>query len=84
MSPLYYFRSDSRADLHAFADEASGARLPPEQGPWRLVRTVDPQEGWTGAAEIDAVRAGIRLNGFFLADAAGDLVFDEAPVKPGD
>ena len=84
MTTFSYFRSQSRSDLHAFTDDASGAKLPAEQGPWRLVRTVDPQEGWTPAAEIEAVRAGIRINGFFLADAPGDLAFDEAPVKPGD
>jgi hypothetical protein len=84
MSPtLYYFRSSSRSDLHGFTDDESGAKLPAEQGPWRLVRRVVPQEGWTAAAEMDAVRAGIHANGFFLADAPGALAFDEPPVKPG-
>ncbi|HEX8166167.1 MAG TPA: hypothetical protein VF601_10315 [Beijerinckiaceae bacterium] len=84
MTTLSYFRSSSNPDLHAFTDDPSGAKLPPEQGPWRFVRAVAAEEGWTAAAEIEAVRAGIRLNGFFLADAAGDLAFDEMPVKPGD
>jgi hypothetical protein len=83
MAPLYYFRSSSRADLHGFTDDASGVRLPQERGPWRFVRAVAPDEGWTPAAEIEAVRAGVRANGFFLADAPGELTFDERPVKPG-
>jgi hypothetical protein len=29
------------------------------------------------------VEAGIRANGFFIADAAGELMFDEPPVRPG-
>jgi hypothetical protein len=78
---LYYFRSSS--GLHGFTDDKTGAKLPVEQGPWRLVRSVAPDEGWTPAAEIDAVRAGIRANGFFLADGPSELTFDEAPVKPG-
>jgi len=84
MSTLYYFRSSSRSGLHGFAGDRSGARLPPEDGPWRFVREVDPATGWTAAAEIDAVRAGIHANGFFLADVPGDIVFDEPPVRPGD
>jgi hypothetical protein len=83
MSPLHYFRSSSRPDLHGFTDDASGAKLPPEEGPWRLVRAVVPEEGWTAAAEIDAVRAGIHANGFFLADAPGELAFNEPPIQPG-
>ena len=84
MSTLYYFRSSSGSGLHGFAGDRSGARLPPEDGPWRFVREVDPATGWTAAAEIDAVRAGIQANGFFLADTPGDIAFDEPPVKPGD
>jgi hypothetical protein len=84
MTALHYFRSASKPGLHGFTDDPSGARLPPEEGPWRLVRTVDPAVGWTAAAEIDAVRAGIHANGFFLADTPGELAFDEPPVKPGD
>jgi hypothetical protein len=48
------------------------------------VRAVAPDEGWTPAAEIEAVRAGVKLNGFFLADWPGELTFNEAAVKPGD
>ena len=84
MTTFSYFRSQSRPDLHAFTDDASGGKLPPEQGPWRFVRIVDPQEGWTAAAEIEAVRAGVHINGFFLANAVAYLAFNEAPVKSGD
>jgi hypothetical protein len=84
MSRLYYFRSASKPDRHAFTDDEAGAKLPADEGPWRFVRTVAPDEGWTPAAEIEAVRAGVKLNGFFLADWPGDLTFNEAAVKPGD
>ena len=84
MSRLYYFRSASEPDRHAFTDDQAGARLPPDEGPWRLVRAVAPDEGWTSAAGIEAVRAGVRINGFFVVESAGELAFDEAAVKPGD
>lgn len=83
MTRLSYFRSASRPDLHAFTDDPAGGKLPAEQGPWNLVREVVPEEGWTSAAEIEAVRAGVTINGFFLVDVPGALAFDEAPVKPG-
>jgi len=84
MTTLSYFRSASKPALHGFTDDPSGVTLPPEEGPWRFVRSVDPAEGWTAAAEIDAVRAGIHINGFFLADGTGEFAFDEPPVRPGD
>lgn len=84
MTRLSYFRSAANPDLHGFTDEPSGAKLPAEQGPWKLVREVTPEEGWTSAAEIDAVLAGVKINGFFLADAPGELSFGEEAVKPGD
>lgn len=83
MSVLHYFTSASVPDLHAFTADQAGGTLPPEQGPWRLVATVDPQEGWTKAAEISTVEAGVRANGFALVDAAEPLTFDGSPVRPG-
>lgn len=83
MTRLHYFRSTSRPDLHGFTDDPAGTRLPPEQGPWRSIREVVPEEGWTSAAEIEAVRAGVKINGFFLVDVPGELAFGEAPIKPG-
>jgi hypothetical protein len=82
MRTLYYFRSTS-GGVHAFTDDETGSKLPADQGPWRLVRAVDPQQGWTDAAEISAVDTGIRMNGYFLADASGELTFGDLPVKPG-
>ncbi len=83
MSVFYYFTSASAPDLHAFTADEAGSALPPEQGPWRLSATVDPQEGWTKAAEISAVEAGVRANGFALVDAQEPLTFEGSPVRPG-
>jgi hypothetical protein len=81
---LYYFRSGAKPALGGFTDDRSGSKLPSEEGPWSFLREVDPAVGWTAAAEIEAVRAGVQMNGFFLVDAPGEITFDEPPVKPGD
>lgn len=83
MSILYCFASDSNPRLHGFAADEGGGALPPEQGPWRLLQRVDPQEGWTKAAEISTVEAGIRTNGFALVESAAPLTFGDSPVRPG-
>ena len=83
MNVLYHFTSTSPPNLHAFAADQAGSALPPEQGPWRLEATVDPQDGWTKAAEISTVEAGVRANGFALVDAEGPLSFEGSPVRPG-
>ncbi len=84
MTAYHYFRSERRPDLHAFTDDGSGARLPSDDGPWRLVRSVNPGEGWTSAADRSAVEAGVRLNGFYLVEHDGDLTFHEIPTRAKD
>jgi hypothetical protein len=78
MATYHYFRSERRPDLHAFTDDGSGAKLPREEGPWRLVRTVDPGEGWSGAVDRSAAETGIRVNGYYLFES------DAAPTFGGD
>ena len=84
MHAYHYFRSERRPDLHAFTDDSSGTKLPREEGPWRLVRTVDPGEGWTAAVDRSAVEAGVVLNGYFLVDHTGELTFGEVPTRSRD
>ena len=84
MHAYHYFRSERRPDLHAFADDSAGARLPAADGPWRLVRSVAPGEGWSGAVDRSAVEAGVGLNGFYLFEHDGELTFDETPTRARD
>ena len=84
MDTYHYFSSESRAALHGFTDDASGAKLPAEDGPWRLVRTVDPGLGWAGPIDLSAVEAGVRVNGFFLFESDAPLHFDETPHRAKD
>ena len=84
MQAYHYFRSERRPSQHAFADDSSGAKLPREDGPWRLVRSVDPGEGWTGAVDRSAVETGITMNGYYLFESDTDLTFDETATRSRD
>ena len=44
MQTYYLFQSGSAPDLCCFTDEASGSKLPAEDGPWALVRKIDPED----------------------------------------
>ena len=79
---LYYLRSEKNPALHGFADEPSGSSLPPEQGPWRLLRAVTPVNEWTPAADRETVMAAIDLKGFALVERAGELSFAAIPAEP--
>ena len=84
MNAYHYFRSERRPSQHAFADDSSGAKLPPEDGPWRLVGSVDPGEGWTGAVDRSAVEAGLTMNGYYLFDSDTELTFGETATRSRD
>ena len=84
MQAYYYFRSEQRPDLHAFTDDSAAAKLPREDGPWRLVRSVDPGEGWTGAVDRSAVEAGLAINGYYLFESNAELSFGETPTRARD
>jgi hypothetical protein len=84
MHTYHYFRSESRPLLHGFTDESAGARLPAEEGPWRHVRAIDPADGWPGNLDLSAVEAGVKVNGFFLHEHEGELVFDKIATRAQD
>jgi hypothetical protein len=84
MHAYHYFRSERRPGVHAFTDDSSGVKLPREDGPWRLVRAVDPGEGWTGAVDRSAVEAGITMNGYYLFESDTELTFSETPTRARD
>lgn len=84
MQTYHYFRSERRPLLHAFADDATGTRLPAEDGPWRPVRAVDPSEGWPSGVDLSTVEAGVKANGFFLLEREGELAFDRIATRAQD
>jgi sporulation protein YlmC with PRC-barrel domain len=79
MTVYYDFRSEKNPELHAFTDDATGEKLPPESKPWTLVGQVGPDEKWTAGVSRAAVAAGVLENGFFLWDKRE---FDRTSSKP--
>ena len=82
MFDLHYFRSEKDPRLHAFTDERSGRKLPLADGPWRLVRTVTANDGWTPHGDHSSVMAGVRINGFGLIESDSELTFNDTWVEP--
>jgi PRC-barrel domain len=66
MRTYYVFQSGSAPDLRGFTDDASGSKLPTEDGPWALVRQVAPDEEWDIDISRAVVATGIMENGFYL------------------
>lgn len=66
MRTFYSFRSETDPELHGFTEDAGGARLPPEKGPWTFERQISPDQVWAHRATKAAVVAGIAENGFAL------------------
>ena len=82
MLDLHYFRSERNPGLHAFTDERSGHALPSADGPWRFIRTVTANDGWTRHGDHSSVMAGVRINGFGLVESESELTFGETWVEP--
>jgi hypothetical protein len=78
---LHYFRSRKDPSLHAFTDETSGKKLPQPEGPWRFVRTVTANDGWTRHGDHSSVMAGVRINGFALVESDSELTFERSWVE---
>jgi hypothetical protein len=66
MRTYYVFESQSFPKLQGFTDSAQGEKLPPEDGPWTLVRQIGPDERWDLGISRAVVATGIIENGFYL------------------
>lgn len=60
------FQSANAPELRGFTDEPLGEKLPSDNGPWTLVRRIEPDEEWNLDVSRAVVAAGILENGFFL------------------
>jgi hypothetical protein len=67
MRTYYVFQSESSPGLRGFTDDATGEKLPPEDGPWSLLQKVEPDEEWTFDDPRAVVATGINENGFYLS-----------------
>lgn len=66
MRTYYLFQAVNSPDLRGFAEEPTGAKLPPDLGPWTLIQQIRPNEEWTPTVSRAVVAAGIIENGFYL------------------
>jgi hypothetical protein len=66
MRTYYVFQSEASPALRGFAENPTGATLPPEDGPWILVQQIGPDGEWNLDISRAIVAAGILENGFFL------------------
>lgn len=67
MKTYHVFQSQSSPDLLGFADDALGRRLPPEDGPWKLIREIAPHGEWDVDVSRAIVANAINQNGFYLS-----------------
>lgn len=78
------FQAANSPDLRGFTDEPAGANLPPEHGPWTLIREIGPDEDWTLAISRAVVAAGLIENGFYLwgpVEQAAHLIIESDRVE---
>ncbi|WP_332683700.1 PRC-barrel domain-containing protein [Bosea sp. (in: a-proteobacteria)] len=78
------FQAANSPDLRGFTDEPAGANLPPDLGPWTLIRAIGPDEEWTPAISRAVVAAGIIENGFYLwgpVEQAAHLIIESDRVE---
>jgi hypothetical protein len=63
---IYIFKSETRKDLHAFAADLTGSRLPPHHGPWTATGAIGPGNAPPYNLSREAIEEGIETEGFQL------------------
>lgn len=63
---LFMFKSNTRDELHAFAGDSGGQRLPTKFGPWRAVGVVRPDKEPPHNFSRDTIEQAITSEGFQL------------------
>jgi hypothetical protein len=63
---LFMFTSQARQDLHAFAGDESGTKLPAKYGPWGLTDTLNSRETPPHKFSRRAIENAISTDGFQL------------------
>jgi sporulation protein YlmC with PRC-barrel domain len=66
MTTYFEFQSARDTTLHGFTDDPTGAKLPDEDGPWTLVRQIEPGDRWSYPVTRTMVNTGLLENGFLL------------------
>jgi hypothetical protein len=80
---IYCFRSAKDPELTSFTDESSGAKLPPNDGPWTFEREILPDANWTEPISKRVVLLGIFENGFYVSHASASKSIIESDRVEG-
>ena len=63
---IYIFKSEARNELHAFAGDQMGSKLPPKHGPWTVTGAVGPDKAPPHKFSRKAIEEAIEGEGFQL------------------
>jgi len=63
---IFIFKSEARPDLHAFAAELDGGRLPKQFRPWRAVGAIAPDRNPPHGLSREVIEQAIKTQGFQL------------------
>ena len=63
---IFIFKSEARPDLHAFAAELDGSRLPKQFRPWHAVGAIAPDSNPPHGLSREVIEQAIKTQGFQL------------------
>jgi hypothetical protein len=63
---IYIFKSETRKDLHAFAADLMGSKLPERHGPWTVTGAIGPDNAPPHNFSRNAIEEAIDVEGFQL------------------
>jgi hypothetical protein len=63
---IFVFKSETKPDLHAFADDLVGSKLPSQFKPWRATGAIAPDRKFPYNLSREAIEAAIRDHGYQL------------------
>jgi hypothetical protein len=63
---IYVFKSETRQELHAFAGDPAGEKLPQQHGPWTATGVVAPGRAPPHRFPREAIEKAIDTEGFQL------------------
>ncbi len=63
---IFVFKSETNQQLHAFAGDLSGFRLPPQFKPWRATGAIAPDRKFPYNLSREAIESAIKEHGYQL------------------
>jgi hypothetical protein len=63
---IFVFKSEANQELHAFAGDLSGFKLPSQFKPWRATGAIAPDRKFPYNLSREAIEAAIREHGYQL------------------